>query len=154
MPTANAYADGQMSVPSASGASRKPSQGCCWRRDALGVGGHTPTATLGVLPAVGIAGGHVSQKSRPTGHRHGVTNTPTATFGVLPAVGVCPVYAEGGRRCTTGRQHILCDVFYLITVMYCIYTYLFNNINNSNMVICFYLLDKFVPFNNSLHISI
>jgi hypothetical protein len=95
-------------------------------------------ATLGILPAVGVVGGHVSRKSRPTGRRHGVTNTPTATLGILPAVGVCPVYTDGHPRRTADRRHILYDVLYLITIMYCIYTYLFNNINNLNMVISFY----------------
>jgi hypothetical protein len=119
---------------------------CRRRRDALGVEGHTPTTTLGVIQTVGIAFGHVSQKSRLDGRCHGVTYTPTATLGVQPAIGVCPVYANGHPRRTAGRRRILCDVFYLIAVMYCIYTYLFKHINNLNMVIFFYQLDKFVPF--------
>jgi hypothetical protein len=64
------------------GASRTPRQGRRRRSVALGVGAYTPTATLGVLPAVGVGFGHVAQKFRSGGHRHGVTYTPTATLGV------------------------------------------------------------------------
>jgi hypothetical protein len=44
-----------------------------------------------------------------------------------------------------------CIVFYLITVSYCIYTYLFNTINNLNIVIFFISWTNSHPSNNSLH---
>jgi hypothetical protein len=47
-PTANLYADGQMSVPSALRVSRIPRHYGRRRSNALGVGDCTPTATLGV----------------------------------------------------------------------------------------------------------
>jgi hypothetical protein len=62
--TANAYADGQCRCHRRRVASRTPHQGRRRRRVILGVEAHTPTATLGVLPAVGVVYEHVSRKSR------------------------------------------------------------------------------------------
>jgi hypothetical protein len=53
-PTAVAYADGQMSGPSAYVRSRAAAQRAPRRRHTLGVETDTPTATLGVLKAVGV----------------------------------------------------------------------------------------------------
>jgi hypothetical protein len=82
-----------------------------------------PMATLGVLSAVGVVSGHVSRKFRSSGHRHGVRYTPTATLGVQPAVGVFPVYTDGHPQRTASCRRIPYVVYYLITLMYCIYTY-------------------------------
>jgi hypothetical protein len=76
-----------------------------------------------------------------------------ATLGVQPAVGVCHVYADGHPRRTASRRRIPCIVFCLITAMYCIYTYFFNNISNLNMVIFFISWTNSYPSNNSLHMS-
>jgi hypothetical protein len=54
-PTAVAYADGQMSGPSAYVRSRAAAQRAPRRRHPLGVEKDTPTATLGVPKAVGVA---------------------------------------------------------------------------------------------------
>jgi hypothetical protein len=54
-PTAVAYADGQMSGPSAYVRSMAAAHLAPRRRHTLGVERDTPTATLGVLKAVGVA---------------------------------------------------------------------------------------------------
>jgi hypothetical protein len=54
-PTAVAYADGQMSGPSAYVRSMAAAHLAPRRRHTLGVETDTPTATLGVLKAVGVA---------------------------------------------------------------------------------------------------